>query len=446
MSAKIDLNTVLDKQTKTKGDKPKRLIRKVNKKERKETDQTEISSLPDQKDQPDQPDQTEISSLEKSKSFNKLPKEQKKSKTGPYISSSKVKNVISNFVLNKKQYKSLIEIAKATPSTKKTIVDEVEVITVFEGTSIDKLSEETQLYLKEAIIEHVRTRSGLYTKTKISELSDVDRVLYTESKNKAKREFDKLKNTQYTNSKVFDTYLFNLSYDSKFYDEFKKAHDLSSSDSEWKRAYNLISKLKTRFSTNSKYILAFFIEYLANQVIKHSVEACVSENKKTVCLEHIVCDKYIGNGFALFPFISNLKTFKKAKAYLEELNEKGSDESNKDESMFLLDCIDVDKQYQFRYCISDMCQNAYDSIISNTKSESASRVLPSKLFKTFISTLICEVLVVVGNMINKEIDSRIIKTVSDSILDVIITHLHMAYGVDESLTIDYIKNQSVKCL
>ena len=68
----------------------------------------------------------------------------------------------------------------------------------------------------------------------------------------------------------------------------------------------------------------------------------------------------------------------------------------------------------------------------------------SKIFKNFCSTLICEFLMRIGNMLAKEIETRGIKTVNDTIIGTVISHYHTVCGVDETATIDFIRTVTTK--
>ena len=53
----------------------------------------------------------------------------------------------------------------------------------------------------------------------------------------------------------------------------------------------------------------------------------------------------------------------------------------------------------------------------------------SKVFKNFCSTLVCEFLMRIGAMLKKEIETRGIKTVNDTVISTVISHYHIVSGV-----------------
>jgi hypothetical protein len=68
----------------------------------------------------------------------------------------------------------------------------------------------------------------------------------------------------------------------------------------------------------------------------------------------------------------------------------------------------------------------------------------SKIFKNFCSTLVCEFLMRIGQMLGKEIDTRCIKTVNDTVIGTVISHYHIVCGVDEKATFDFIRSATSK--
>ena len=63
----------------------------------------------------------------------------------------------------------------------------------------------------------------------------------------------------------------------------------------------------------------------------------------------------------------------------------------------------------------------------------------SKIFKNFCSTLVCEFLIRIGKMLKKEIETRGIKTVNDTVIQTVISHYHIVSGVPETDTFNFMK-------
>lgn len=394
--------------------------------------------------------------------------------TGINISPAKVKNIVSNNVLNRDACKAITEIKNARPHTKKTTVDKKEVIQHITGTPVNKLSNETTAYIKYAINEFEKSHKAYYSKTKVSKMNDDDKLAYNTAKSTA--------NKQFLHDSKFDLDAFNLSYDPHFYDKYnqdKKIVDDANTDDEWKKAIDKVAKLKNRFSTNSRVFLSAFVEYFIKQLTLNGTMACVAEGKKIIQLSHILGDAHGQNTetFSLHPFIVNLDTFKQARAHVDKANkspknpadsaeesedehdeyeEKTEDkptEKNKVEKctdLFKLDGISLDKQYQFRYYISETCREVRMDLAKSDKNADGNQMSVynytsvSKIFKNFCSTLVCEFLMRIGEMLKKEIETRGIKTVNDTIIETVIYHYHKACGVDEKPTFNFIKEVTDK--
>ena len=50
----------------------------------------------------------------------------------------------------------------------------------------------------------------------------------------------------------------------------------------------------------------------------------------------------------------------------------------------------------------------------------------------------------IGAMLKKEIETRGIKTVNDTIISAVISHYHMVCGVDEEQTLEFIRTATAK--
>lgn len=394
---------------------------------------------------------------------------------GINISPAKVKNIISNYVLNKDAYQALKELKNAKPSVTTKLVDGKEVSEETKGMPVSSLSKSTQDYISHAEKVHDSIHREEYAKTKIALIPDNIRKEYILAKNNAREEHDKKNLEQYLNNScsTFDVEQFNSNYIPNFYDEYnatKAASDLKDNSDEWKKAMDKITKLKNRFSTNSRVFLSAFVECIVKQLSLNGTVCCVADNKKIIQLSHVLDTKVPGfeERFPLYPLIVNLDTFKQAQKYLAnpgslktvedlaETSESSSDEKveesdkkvkvEKDNDLFKLDGVSSELQYQFRYYIAETCRETRIDL-ANTEVDSSGNLMSvynytsvSKVFKNFCSTLVCEFLMRIGVMIKKEIETRGIKTVNDNIVGTVISHYHIVSGVDETKTVEFIRN------
>jgi hypothetical protein len=401
--------------------------------------------------------------------------------TGINISPAKVKNIVSNYVLNKDAYSALTELKDARPRIITRVVDGKEVSEDYKGVPVTSLSQKTLDYIAFANNEYDSSQRDEFAKAKISALPDDARKAYNVAKHSARDEHDNQTTDQYLDNSrsTFNVELFNCQYIPGFYDDYtstKAAADAADTSDEWKKAIDKVTKLKNRFSTNSRVFLSAFVEYIIKQLALNGTVCCVADKKKIIQLSHILDTTKEGfeQRFPLYPLIVNLDTFKQAQEYLNkppaakvvavvpattDVDDSSDEKSDapvkkvkveKDTDVFTLDGVSLDTQYQFRYYIAESCRETRMDLAKSAVDADGelmavyNHTSVSKIFKNFCSTLICEFLMRIGNMLAKEIETRGIKTVNDTIIGTVISHYHTVCGVDETATIDFIRTVTTK--
>jgi hypothetical protein len=389
--------------------------------------------------------------------------------TGINISPAKVKNIVSNYVLNKDAYSALTELKNARRRVITKVVDGKEVSENFDGIPVANLSSETLDYITFAHEQYETSQREDYAKSKISAMPESVRKDYNAAKHIARDEYEKKSTSKYLDNSdsTFNCEQFNLTRYPDFYDTYNTetatAVAADTSD-EWKRAIDKVTKLKNRFSTNSRVFLSAFVEYIIKQLAMNGTVCCVADKKKIIQLSHILDTTKEGfeERFPLYPLIVNLDTFKQAHEYLKnpppakvttsDTDDEKSDthtKSNKvekDNDVFHIDGVSLETQYQFRYYIAESCRETRMDLASESGDETSvyNYTSVSKIFKNFCSTLICEFLMRIGTMLSKEIETRGIKTVNDTIIGTVISHYHTVCGVDETNTINFIREVTTK--
>ena len=385
------------------------------------------------------------------------------STTGINISPAKVKNIVSNYVLNKKAYSTLKELRNATPRVITKTVDGKEVVENFAGIPLTQLSKESIEYIEYATQQYDNAQRDEFAKGVVDKMTGVDRTKYLTARNAAKNVFDTdEKNKFLIKCEAFDMHSFNTSYDPNFYKGFTVNCE---TDSEWKTAINKVTKLNNRFSTNSRVYLSTLVEYLIKQLATNGTVCCVADKKKIIQLSHILDTSKPGfeERFPLFPLIVNLSTYKQAMASISEqssVKEVVSDDtddtsvaetkSDKHTDMFKLDELPHDKQHQFRYYIGETCREVRMRLAQTEKDENGdcmsvyNYTSVSKVFKNFCSTLICEFLMRIGQMLEQEIITRGIKTVNDTVIKTVISHYHIVSGVSDVDTFKFMRETTNK--
>lgn len=355
---------------------------------------------------------------------------------GINISPAKVKNIVSNFILNKDMHAAYTEIKNAEPKKITKVVDGKTVEEEFKGTPLSALSKSTLDYVEYANKIHDSNKRCIYAKNKVLKLPPDQRKLYNDKKNAAKSSKD-----------TFDLDKFNISFDANFYSDYDnaaKSDKKTEEKTEWRLALDNISKLKSRFSTNSRVILSALTECLIKQLVLNGTFSCVADNKKIIQLSHVLDTSKDGfnERFPLYPFITNLKSFKKASSYI---NSQVNTEDKSSTIDFSIEGLPIESQYQFKYYIGEICRDVRMQLCNSLESDEESKskynfTSVSKDLKNFCSTIACEFLMKIGVMLKKEIDTRQIKTVNDIIINTVISHYHIVCDVDETQTYKFIND------
>jgi hypothetical protein len=214
--------------------------------------------------------------------------------TGLNLSVPRVKTIIDDKCLNKRYspVAKLIRTARGGVLKKKD--GDVEIPQV----PIDELSEEVLSVLEEAKLEYVKGSRGKYEKQWLKDLSDskpAKASKYREAKKlaKLKHESDML---QYVESEreEFDMNSFNIAYDKSFYSEFDDSDLPTGKDKNggnwdvWQQSANCVSKMKVRFSADSKIYLTAFLEHIMCQLAYNGTINCFLSGNKIVKVKHVV--------------------------------------------------------------------------------------------------------------------------------------------------------------
>ena len=205
--------------------------------------------------------------------------------TGINISPAKVKNIVSNHVLNRDAHSALTEIKQARPREAKTITKKdkdgnestVEVPSS-EGTPISQLSESTRNYITFATSEFENTQKDEYAKSVVHSMDATAKAKYNTAKHEAKEAFEKENPTQFLTDKasLFNIHDFNSKYDAKFYAKFKVESDPDSD--EWKRAIDMVTKLKEQVQHKiHESSISAFVECLIKQMALNGTICCIAE-------------------------------------------------------------------------------------------------------------------------------------------------------------------------
>jgi hypothetical protein len=386
----------------------------------------------------------------------KTPKAEKKSKrkinmnptlsekAGLNISVARVKNIVDTFIINRGEFVAATEVRQAYNPTEK---DAKGVVTKLPAVAINTLSAETQDLITKAKHFYDRSDKEDFERTKVGKYSEEEKSKYSDAKKAAKDVFeDSMRLVPEFERGVFDVEGFHLSYDKKFYKDFVEPPN---GDDEWQKALNHLSKLRVRFSANSKILLSSFIELLLRQMAVNGTYNCIQNKKKIIKLSHALqTNSKTNEHFPLFSLVSNTQTYRKFKESETKESEEDEDADEEDE----VSGVDEDSSRpNFRFYVSEICRDVRMKLASNKLSvgedstedkEVYNLTNVSRDFKDFCNSLIFETVTILGRMILTEINTRGVKTLNDVIMKTVIEHLHSAYGMDFKNSLAFIETST----
>jgi hypothetical protein len=371
-------------------------------------------------------------------------------KAGLNISVARVKNIVDTFILNKAEYDASREVREAhNPPSKdaegKVVKDAEGKVVSLASVPISSLSLETQALIQKAKRFHDRAQKEEWEKTAISKMSADVKEKYQAARRAAKDAFeDSMRCVPEFERGSFDLEAFNVSHNKNFYKGFVEA---KAAEDEWSVALSQLSKLRVRFSSNSKILLSAFIELILRQLATNGTLNCVKRKKKIIKLSHAL-DNTDDPQFSLYSVITNTKTYKK---YLASRPKESEAEDEKDEAEDSApepdESVDgPDSRPNFRFYVSEICRDARMRLASGD--DAADNVYNltnvSRDFKDFCNDLIFEVVGTLGRMILTEINTRGVKTLNDVIMKTVIEHLHSAYSIDFRSSLQFIEQATTK--
>jgi hypothetical protein len=212
-----------------------------------------------------------------------------------------------------------------------------------------------------------------------------------------------------------DMHKFNTSFDKHFYRGFDEKNDLPPCKDKdgvvsdvYKRNLSALSKLKIRFSAESKIYLTSYVEHVLSEFLNDAIVNCFTLNNKIVKLHHAFNDK-------TSLLMSSLSSYKKW--LVVEAAQKTDDETPQDH--------EDEAKYPFSLYVSKMFKHCKHTMDDSDKYVSASL---NQNLKKFCSDAIIELLKRVNLMIKEEMDTRSVKTVTNEIVVKVASHMYSTLG------------------
>jgi len=370
-------------------------------------------------------------------------------KAGLNISVARVKNIIDTYIINRDEFVAATEVRHAYHPTEK---DKEGVVKELPSVPLEDVSDVTLDLVQKAKYFYDRSDKEDYERKHVSELSEGDKTKYLDAKKVAKDAFEEtMRLVPEFDRGVFDVEAFNLSFDKNFY---KKYTEPVSTDDEWQKALSHLSKLRVRFSANSKILLSAFIELLLRQLAINGTFNCIQNKKKIIKLSHALqTNDKTDEHFPLFSLVSNTKTYRKYKAETEAKEASADDDADEEEEAVAPVEVDDESRPNFRFYVSEICRDVRMKLATETLSvandptedkDIYNLTNVSRDFKDFCNSLIFETVTILGRMILTEINTRGVKTLNDVIMKTVIEHMHSAYGIDFTVSLAFIETSTKK--
>lgn len=379
------------------------------------------------------------------------------------IGPARVKKVLTHVALNPKEYavRLALQAAENKPVRPKP-TDEVpnpEMPPQGYQTPIDKLPAHVLEMVNHAEKVHFDALNDEYERSvyKTKTLDAKKKVVYVT--NDVRVAYDNArKEASNVNKENFNLREFNLSYDKHFYDGFDAFCDENDSyqpgrkfknaktgverekHNVYTRAAALVNKLGIRLSSETRNILACYLDNLVIQYARNGIHNCIREKLSIVQLRHALTpDAGFEDRVPLDAFARTLTGYQKALDWLEDCREQreearkhkeAGDDAHVEPNKFPESEYDED----FRGYVVEICRSVR-MVMATEQKVATNRTLYlntsiSKPFKEFCSIIVYEAIKRVGSILREVVDLTGVKTVSDSLMYHALKQIHNVCGID----------------
>jgi hypothetical protein len=338
--------------------------------------------------------------------------------------------------------------------------------------------------LQQAESEYEQTLKKSYEKKMISDMSEEQRKKYYEEYKAAQEVWHQtMKNDRKIDSHhktEFDVEKFNRKYDSKFYDGFaaflesdegdkfaigkqypsrknpvrpgvdnadsKSAAPESKVYDEWSRAKALIKRRMVRTSESAGIILAAFLDYLIEDIIAGCIN-CTFDGNDTLklTLARVVDSVHAPKSADIFKYVATLDNYSNVVKYVEDektyqLRRDAQAPSYERPSSY---------PSEFTSQVGNLFKITITSLAGKivTKRENyISRARASDIFKNFLSHVVYETILRIGNLLHKQLQSRELRTITPELIWVSLETLFISCGIKFDAAETAIKTKTAKFL
>lgn len=366
--------------------------------------------------------------------------------SGIGIGPARVKSVLIKSALNARENNAIkaVLVAANRPSLLKTsagVKDQKEQVPLAE------LDHSVLVVVEEAELAYANALRSSYETSVLKKLDADARKTYTTERKKAQSahqaEQSKLPVEE---RKDFDVRAFNTKYQSTFYDGLDAY--VSENDNyslakgkydEWGRAVALMHKLCTRLSSNTRNIMAAFLDRLVEQYTHNGIHNCLLESRRIVKLRHAITES---DDFpARVPLSNWVRTFEAyadgskwvSDSYQKLVDFKAARAEGKQAELTKPVYPEGNYDYDFSNYVGEIFRTVRAEMASSAKTDEDKakclNVTISSDFKKFCSHMICNAIMRIGHCLRDSVDRCRMKTISDSLVWHTIRQVHNMCGM-----------------
>jgi hypothetical protein len=372
-------------------------------------------------------------------------------KSGIGIGPAKVKKVLMHVAFNPVEFNVRKELIKAEnkPVRPKPTKENPDPAMPEQGPTvpINKLPKSVLEIVEQAEKVHREALQTEYEHDQLNAMSEDEKLAYKKAKKLAYTEAKKA-STDPDNFK-FDLRSFNVSYNKKFYANFKswcakndsylpgktitdKKGNVKVRFNEWTRAMALVNKSCIRLSGGVRDILACYLDNFVIQYARNGMINCIASKNSNLQLQHALT---LSNDFdERVPLDAFARTFdgyqnalnwiegcRQTKEERDELKARAKREKTEGKVDVKLPAYpDPEYDENFGGYVVDICRSVRNQLASSQKSAEAKNqfynIKISENFKKFCSIIINEAILRIGAHLKEVITLKDVKTVNENIM------------------------------
>jgi hypothetical protein len=371
---------------------------------------------------------------------------------GLNISVARFKNVMDSHIINVKEHTVALEVKSFyyTETSGRDVNSKQHIEKNYHNRPLSELSNFSKEYITYAKKYFNRLDKENYEQKYLDKLDSEKSKKYSALKKGSILAYEeKMQYTPEYKREPFDVEQFNIDYDAKFYADYKEP---TSDQDEWAESLSMLSKLRIRFSANSKIFLSAFTELLLQQLITNGTYNCIKSEKRIIKLGHAL---KINNKkhFPLADLVVNTQAYKDYQESQQKnadvVSQKGKKSLKPDEGSEKNDSVSNLEKPNFNFYIMEICRSVRMKLASGDIKIEGDQTKDKNIynttnvgddFKQFCNRIIFEIANTLGRMIMTEIKTRGVKTLSDTIAKTTVEQIHNAHNINFKNSLTFISH------